>query len=217
MNFRRLRRLGTLSLLRGGLPGASAVLLALAVVMSALAPAQSEDEKQPGQSAQTTTPRRAAPADRFDFRGEHAGVIYTPGGWRSFDTDWDSGGVAFSPLPAHRGLSVYVPYGQGGPSRSSDPVVLGSSYEIVRRSRSARGGTAAPAGSHKTRVREVLVPGEYVEVYHPAVYEVDEDGIERLTQAEEWTTAPKVRLVVERVRAAAPPSTLKSSALPPHR
>ena len=165
--------------------------------------AEGEKQTKQGAAVSTTTPRRTPPADRFDFRGEHAGVIYTPSGWRAINMD---AGVAgpdfFSPYAGHRGLSVYVPFAYDT-NRDRNSVALGASYEIVyRKPRSGRtleAKSGQPAGRYEARAKEVVIPGEFVDVFHPAVYETDENGVEQLVQREETTRVPKVRIVIDRV------------------
>lgn len=47
------------------------------------------------------------------------------------------------------------------------------------------------------RTREEIVPGEYIQVYRPAVYELDAEGREKLIGVEAMVTLPKLRIIVE--------------------
>lgn len=182
--------------------------------------AQSQSGQYSAGSTSLTTPRRPPPVDRYDYRGEHAGVIYTAGGWREMNVDPALiGPEFFTPLPGRGGLSVYLPYVHAYDSQRQPPVALGSSYEIVRpqpqgnastsstTSTSKTGAGAAPTGHYEARAREVVIPGQFVEVYHPAVYEVDDTGKEQLVEKEETTRVPKVRLVMTRVWVEGPAPT----------
>lgn len=152
--------------------------------------------------------QRVPPADRFTFRGEHAGIIYTPSGWRALDVDPSLIGPGFfSPYGPHAGYSAFVPGVVGAVDRSAENVGLGASYEIVTpgadRFPPGPPFAARPAGPaeghYELRAEEVPVPGEYVEVYHPPVYVADEEGNLQLVEAEETTRVPKVKIVMRRV------------------
>lgn len=155
---------------------------------------------------------RRPPTDRFDFRGEHAGTIYTSGGWRRLNVDPSMIGPDFLvPFEHNGGQTFYVPfarrrsgYGQGyGGGRDREFIGLGASYEIVR-PRSPVGSSVKKdesprAGRWELRAEEVPVPGEFIEVYHPAVYEVDEEGNHQLVEAAETTRVPKVKIVLRKI------------------
>lgn len=144
-----------------------------------------------------TTPRRPMPEDRFAFRGEHAGVIYAPrSGYVSerFCSHYHRGGEG--------GYGRYSGYPSAYQSeyradRRQEQIGLGASYEIVRPSKPA---VAKPAqGRYELQPQEEVISGEFVEIYHPAVYRIDEDGKEQLAEEEELTRVPKVRIVLRPV------------------
>ncbi len=54
-------------------------------------------------------------------------------------------------------------------------------------------------GGLALRTREEIVPGEFIQVYRPAVYMMDEEGQIRLVEPEGTITLPKVRIVMEHV------------------
>lgn len=156
---------------------------------------------------------RRPPADRFDFRGEHAGTIYTPGGWRRLNVDPAMVGPDFLvPYEQDGGETFYVPfpynrsgrsgrrgdYGRGYSSgQGREFIGLGSSYEIVRPKKPAA-EESQQSGHWELRAEQIPVPGEFVDVYHPAVYEVDDAGKHQLVEAAETTRVPKVKIVLRK-------------------
>lgn len=87
-----------------------------------------------------------------------------------------------------RGYAIYVPFYL--PRRPGAETVAGGEAPTT--------STVSTVGmSAGVRTREEIVPGEYVQVYRPAVYEVDGEGRERLVEAEALVTLPKLRIVLE--------------------
>lgn len=160
-------------------------------------------------STTSITPRRLPPTDRFDFRGEHAGVIFTPGGYREINLGPGVSGYEFTPHTGGYGgygrPSVYVPYYGSGHGSLTEPVALGASYEIVNRAIDSSVKPGANTG-RRARLREVIVPGQYVQLYKPAVYEIGNDGREHLVEAEQTIRVPKVRIVIDALPGSAPAS-----------
>lgn len=120
----------------------------------------------------------------------------------------DRGQVFVTP----QGYPVVIPYTYTNGSTLSEPVALGSSYEIVDRRASAAvarrdsAQTAPPAtGHYEVRAEEVPVEGQFVEVYHPAVFETDDQGRLQLVQPEETRRVPKTRVVLRRAWVDGPP------------
>lgn len=147
------------------------------------------------EAGQPVSPREL-PADRSDFRGEHAGVIYTRSGWRELNVDPELVGPNFF-APHGYGPSVYVPYYANDVVNAPAPI-LGATYEVVY-PKEVVIDEAPQAGRYELRATEVVIPGEYVEVFQPAVYELDESGVEQLVEREATVTVPKVKIVLKKV------------------
>lgn len=97
------------------------------------------------------------------------------------------------------GYALYVPFfiprltasGEGEPLRPP---------RIEREPRrSTERDPVGAVGRFEVRTREEVIPGEFIQVYRPAVYEIDAGGSLRLVEPEETVTLPKVRIVLERV------------------
>lgn len=99
-----------------------------------------------------------------------------------------------------RGYSIYVPFylprGLSG-KRSEKPRDQGKRDEFAR---SVAASGDAPDHGYEVRTREEIVAGEVVQIYRPAVYEIDADGQERLIAPETWVTLPKIRIILEAPR-----------------
>jgi hypothetical protein len=177
-------------------------LAALAAALGAVLAAGDEPRPETDAAAASPlTPRREPPASRFDFRGEHAGVIYVP---RGLDEGTFPQGATGQYFTTPGGFRVFIPYAPLSGGGMGEPVALGASYEIVRPAKAGRPAAGA-AGHYEIRAAEEVVPGEHVEIYHPAVYEVDASGRRRIVEKERTERVPKTRVVLTRVWVPEPP------------
>jgi hypothetical protein len=97
------------------------------------------------------------------------------------------------------GYALYVPFYI--PAPPVEPGATASSApDAPPESEGGSEEEGAPVrGGFAVRTREEIVPGEFIQVYRPAVYAIDEEGRTRLVEPEATVTLPKVRIVMERV------------------
>lgn len=97
------------------------------------------------------------------------------------------------------GYALYVPFFLPRSSESGEGGTVRPPWKNREPRRPTERDPVGAAGRFELRTREEIIPGEFIQVYRPAVYELDDQGQLRLIEPEETVTLPKVRIVIERV------------------
>lgn len=112
---------------------------------------------------------------------------------------WPSSTHYYEARVTPEGYALYVPFFIPRETESGESRRVQPPWKEREPRRPTDRDPVGAVGRFELRTREEVIPGEFIQVYRPAVYEIDAQGRTHLVEAEETVTLPKVRIVLERV------------------